>query len=224
VSKPRGLKVFSNLAVSIDGRIADARSPHKPLGTTLDRKTMQVIRRKAEAVVFGAETLRASQHVVRIQKKPGEKSPPSLVNAVITASGELDPDWPFWEAEDVLRFVFTGDAGFEKALLAARDRAFVINTGGPRVDPRKVLERLAASGLKNILVEGGGEIIALFLQAGLLDEMYITLTPWALGGRQNPSLIGGEGLTDWTRLKLLSSKRAKDEIYLHYQVRKTVRS
>lgn len=209
------MRVFSNLAISLDGKIADRREPSQALGTPLDRKTMDVIRRKADVVVFGAETLRASKRAVKIKGK----SVPLLVNAIITRSGRIDPSIPFWNDEDVVRFVFTTEAGFEAALSSARDRAFVICAGKKEVDPRLVLERLKQSNLKNILVEGGGEIMALFLKGNYLQELYVTLTPWILGGRENPSLVGGPGLESWSRLLLHRMKRVKNEVYFHYKVR-----
>jgi riboflavin biosynthesis pyrimidine reductase len=72
--------------------------------------------------------------------------------------------------------------------------------------------------MKNVLVEGGGELMAAFLEAKLLNEIYVTLTPWVLGGKNNPTLVGGPGLSEWSALKLLKQKKLKDEIYLHYKV------
>lgn len=208
------MKVFSNLAVSLDGRIADARHPAKPLGTPYDRKLMEVIRAKADAVVIGAETLRACRDVIRGKKKRKQ----ALVNVVVTRSGRIDPDLPFWDAKDVVRFVFTSNQGFEAALESARDRAFVIRSGDGGVDPKQLLARLKQSGLKNILVEGGGEIVSLFLSAGCLQEMYVTVTPWILGGAHNPTLSGHSDLPAWTKLKILKMKRVKEEVYFHYRV------
>jgi 5-amino-6-(5-phosphoribosylamino)uracil reductase len=213
------MRVFSNLAISLDGKIADARTPKKALGTPLDRKTMDVIRLGADVVVVGAGTLRAHPQVAfaRTGTKTGYRKP---ANAVVTASGDLDPSWPFWDAPDVVRFVFTTEKGYARAVEAARDRAFVVKAGAAgRVEPARILERLKASRLENVLVEGGGELMAEFCRDRLLQELYVTLTPWILGGRDNPTLVGGTGLESWLPLKLVKSKKVKEEIYLHYKVK-----
>ena len=212
------MRVFSNLAVSIDGKIADRNRPTQPLGTPYDRRTMAVVRRDADVIVVGANTLRAHPKSFRV-KGPGGKKSFVPVNAVLTASGELDPKMPFWEESDVIRFVFTTKRGFERALENVRDRAFVVVAGEDKLDPKAVLDRLKASDLHNVLIEGGGETVALFLEAKLLQEMYVTITPWILGGRENPSLTGGEGLVPWTKLKIHKMKRVKEEIYLHLKVK-----
>ena len=51
--------IFSNLATSLDGKIATSNRGHFPLGTPADRKQMQVLRKKADAIIQGAGTLRA---------------------------------------------------------------------------------------------------------------------------------------------------------------------
>lgn len=209
-------RIFSNLAISLDGKIADRTQPQKPFGTPLDRRQMRVIRRQADVVVVGAKTLAAHTRPMDV---PGARHQPA--NAVITASGKLDPDLSFWQSPSTIRFVFTTQRGLAAAQRAARDRAFVVAVGETEVDLRQVVARLRESGLQNILVEGGGELMAAFLEASLLDELYVTLCPWLIGGRENPSLVGGPGLTAWTGLRLRQSKKVGDEIYFHYLVKKT---
>ena len=104
---------------------------------------------------------------------------------------------------------------------SARERAFVVVCGdGARVDLRQVLKRLGESGLKNILVEGGGELMAAFLQAKLLQEINLTVTPWVLGGSQNPTLVrGSETQMPWKALTLVKNKRIKNELFLTYKVK-----
>lgn len=211
-AKTPPVRVFSNLAVSIDGKIADTATPNKPLGTPLDRATMQVVRRQADVVVVGGETLRVHRKPLRVKGR-------RLANAVVTASGRLDPEMPWWDASDVVRFVFTTQAGLETALLSARDRAIVVVAGETSVDPIKVVERLKASGLTQMLVEGGGGLMASFLAARCLHEMFVTVTPWALGG-PGPTMVTGDApLAPWASLEILSHKRVKNEIYLRYGVK-----
>ncbi len=209
------MKVFSNLAISLDGKIADLSEPKKYLGTPLDRKVMQQIRKKADAIIVGAQTLRVHPHCYKVK---AAKCQP--VNVILTQKGDLPSDIPFWQDDGVVRFVFTTQAGQQKAEKAAKERAFVEVCGEDSIDPSLVLERLKKSGLKNILIEGGGEIMALFLKSQLIDELYVTLTPWILGGRQNPSLVGGEGLVPWTSLQIKSLARKKNEVYFRFAVRK----
>jgi 5-amino-6-(5-phosphoribosylamino)uracil reductase len=213
------VRVFSNLAVSLDGKIADRQQPRHALGTPLDRKTMGVIRAQSDVIVIGANTLRASPHTMRVPKGLAKRSGRQPANAVVSASGNLDPDWKFWQDPEVVRFVFTTERGWKQACEAAQERAFVVKAGQDQVEIPRLLERLKKSGLERVLVEGGGELVSRFLEARCLHEMYVTLTPWLLGGRENPSLVGGAGLSPWAGLKVLKSKRVGQEFYFHYKVK-----
>ncbi len=209
--------VFSNLATSLDGHIAERNNPSRLLGTPYDRQMMKKIRQSADVVIFGAATLRAHPFVIKV-KNTHKKY---IINAVVSKSGDLDPSWDFWKDPEVIRFVFTTKEGFRKAAEACGDRAFVVETGSGSANPQKILEALERVGAKRIWLEGGGEIMQLFLEASCLDEMYLTLTPWLIGGAANPSLVtGANTLSPWRSTQILSSKKVKNEIYLHLKVLK----
>lgn len=212
--KLKKLRVFANLAISLDGKIADLKSPHKTLGTTFDKKMMERIRHQAEVVVVGAQTIRVFAKPIKAKNKSGR----FLVNAVVSQSGDVDANLPFWKDPQVIRFLFTCEKSYAKALESSQDRAFVIVAGKDTVEPRKVLEAFVKAGFQNILVEGGGELMHSFIKARLLQELYLTLTPKVLGGRKNPSLVSGDDtLSPWPQMKLLDLKKVKDELYLHYR-------
>lgn len=209
------LKISSNLAISLDGKIADLSCPSQSLGTPLDRKTMDKIRRDHQVILLGANTLRVFSNPMCI--KGLKKNHPA--NAIVTRTGDLPKDSEFWKQDHILRFVFTTKDGQKKALQAAQDRAFVVVCGENEVSPSEVVRHLARLGYQKILVEGGGELMASFLKAQWVQTLHVTLTPKILGGKSNPTLVGGlHSLTPWAKLKLLQNKKVKDEIYLKYKV------
>jgi len=212
------VRTFSNLAISLDGKIADLRDPKARLGTPFDRKMMNVIRAQADAIIIGASTLRVYPFAMTLGPSKKSKSMKQPANVIITNSGNIPASGAFWKNSECIRFVFTSRKSLRKVFEIVQDRAFVIAAGEDEVDLKVVLKRLAESGMKNILIEGGGEVMASFLQAKLLQELYVTLTPWLLGGRDNPSLVGGNGLKTWSKLKVKSVKKVGQEFYYHYRV------
>jgi len=54
----------------------------------------------------------------------------------------------------------------------------------------------------------------------LVDELYVTIAPALLGGRDAPTLCEGEGLkmANQRRLRLLAADVVDDEIYCRYKV------
>ncbi|MDH3592961.1 MAG: dihydrofolate reductase family protein, partial [Planctomycetota bacterium] len=92
--------------------------------------------------------------------------------------------------------------------------------GRDRVDLGAVLERLRADGVERLLLEGGGELNWAMLDAGLVDELHLTLAPALLGGREAPTLLEGDGwpMAAQRRLVLSHCERAGDELHLTYEI------
>jgi riboflavin-specific deaminase-like protein len=208
--------IFSNLATSLDGKIAPADRSFFLLGTPADRLQMQVLRKRADAIVMGASTLRTFRGPLLIR---GAKKHP--INVVVSRSLEgISPDWPFFTRKDVKRVLFVN-----RGAPAARLRKFEATSEIVLLDPKKpaapqMVRALGSIGVKRLLVEGGGGVMWDFVAYGLLDELHVTLTPWIIGGRDAPTLVDGSGFSgkNSQKLRLKRSRRLGDELYLTYQV------
>ena len=108
-----------------------------------------------------------------------------------------------------------------KALLP--DRKHIVYTKGsvdnPEVEatseePRKLIDRLENEGFDELAICGGSSIYSLFLDAGAVTDVYLTIEP----------LIFGEGVKLFSsnsnvKLKLLSVKNLNENTLLvHYKV------
>lgn len=83
--------------------------------------------------------------------------------------------------------------------------------------PAEALSILEGKGFTEALVAGGGTLNGSYLEAGLIDEIFIDVEPVVFGGGIK---LFGEGKFD-QKLKLLESKQlAPNELQLHYQVLK----
>lgn len=80
--------------------------------------------------------------------------------------------------------------------------------------PKALLERLATEGHDSVCIIGGSQIYSLFMAAGLVSELMLTVEP----------LVFGKGISLFnapleTQLELLNSQRLGDNsVMLHYQV------
>lgn len=83
--------------------------------------------------------------------------------------------------------------------------------------PGELLEALAARGYSEVAIAGGAQINRLFLQAGLLDELWVTVSPKIIG--QGPGLFGDAPLD--VDLDRLSHEMLSEQVLLlRYRVRK----
>ena len=81
-----------------------------------------------------------------------------------------------------------------RELRALGAEVIVVDGGERRVDLRIVVERLFALGITSVLIEGGSEIAASSLEAGIVDKLVFFIAPLLIGGREAPPVIGGRGV------------------------------
>jgi dihydrofolate reductase len=82
------------------------------------------------------------------------------------------------------------------------------------LDPRAVVDELAAAGHRRIWLVGGGVLASSFAAAGLIDEYIVSYLPVLLGS--GIGLLGGHG--DVQALQLVASERFGDGVVQgHYR-------
>jgi diaminohydroxyphosphoribosylaminopyrimidine deaminase/5-amino-6-(5-phosphoribosylamino)uracil reductase len=77
---------------------------------------------------------------------------------------------------------------------------------GGRVDLLYMLKELGARQITSLLVEGGGTVLASFLEKGLVNKIFAFIAPLIIGGKA-PTPVGGRGavyIADAWRLKNLN--------------------
>jgi 2,5-diamino-6-(ribosylamino)-4(3H)-pyrimidinone 5'-phosphate reductase len=215
---------FLNAAVSLDGKIASARRELPTFPSGYDRRMMDRIRARADAILVGAGTLRAADFPLRIrsprlrrQRRAAGKSDQPL-NILLSTSLRLPLSGRFFCDPSVARLVVTGSAAPARRIAAVRKRAEVIRLPGRRVSPRRLLRTLRRRGIRQLLLEGGGRTNFEFFREGCIDEVFLTLCPVVIGGRSSPTPVDGDGFhpDHFPGFRLLQVRRRGGELYLHY--------
>jgi diaminohydroxyphosphoribosylaminopyrimidine deaminase/5-amino-6-(5-phosphoribosylamino)uracil reductase len=140
------------LAVTLDGRIADASGRSKWISGPQARAKVQALRRVADAILVGAGTVRADDPSLLPRPARGRTPWRVIVGTDIPAQAKVLCD-------------------------EAAERTLVMN--GPL---EQVLQELAARGVMRVLCEGGGELAGSLVRAGLVDECCFFIAPALLGG------------------------------------------
>ena len=218
--------VYANLAVTLDGKIASHDREDFPLGTGADRLEMDRLRARADAVIWGGQTLRTARHPGRVREESlvrerlAKGLPPHPANALITKSGIFPDKLPWFESDEVERLIFTAPEG-ESRLQAVREAGaeiIVLDAAEPLAP--QVLAHLVERGMKNVLIEGGGSLVWEFSRH--IDEFHVTLTPWLAGGASAPTLMDGPGFRsgEFLGLALVEVRREGDELFLRYAAKR----
>jgi riboflavin-specific deaminase-like protein len=217
-----------NYATTADGKISTADGRRFSFGSHRDRDRMDNLRSQADAVLIGGGTLRAENPLLEVSDPArrrarldrGQKEQPRRV--VLSRSLDLPLDGPFFAGEGDLPLVLTGPRLPRGAGARLKGRAEIIRAGDEDNVLGGYMAALWSRGIRRLLVEGGGEVNEAFLRAGLVDEIYMTICPLIVGGRQAPSPVGGEGFPppEILGLELLETYRGGDEIFCRYRVRR----
>ena len=207
------MKVFSNTAISLDGRINTREGRFTFFGSARDHARMSRLRAEADAVLVGGATFRNwpqaslpdAADIGRLRGRPW--------NVVVSRSLRV-PLEPGFLAEPRVRPLFLTSAAALRPGFAAEVEAYE----GSDIPVPWMLEQLARRGVERLLVEAGGDLLFQFIAADALDEMFVTLCPLVVGG-QAPSLADGAGFDGehLRRLALVSAEAEGDEVFLHYR-------
>jgi 2,5-diamino-6-(ribosylamino)-4(3H)-pyrimidinone 5'-phosphate reductase len=213
------------MAMTADGKITSAAREYPRFTSDRDRKYMDRLRAEADAIVVGAGTMRADNPRLEVRDPEMQAYRRSLgrrvglVRVLVTASATIGSSSRFFEdepgGERIVATVENADPG---RLAAIGERAEIWTLGRRTVDLAALLERLAGHGVRRVLAEGGGELNWCLVREDLVDEIYVTVAPTLLGGRDAPTLLEGEGFSMelQRRLRLLDLRREDDEIYCRY--------
>jgi riboflavin-specific deaminase-like protein len=183
---------------TLDGAIA-VQGRSGMLGGPADRRIFQTLRSLADVILVGAGTVRAEgygpvqldQELSQKRKERGQSVAPPV--AVVTRSANLDWTLPFFTEAATPPIVLTTDDQARQSRVRLKDVAQFFGAGDDGVDVRLALRSLHAQGYRSVLLEGGPGLNAEVVQAGLLDELCLTIAPRLVGGT-GPRLLAGPEL------------------------------
>jgi diaminohydroxyphosphoribosylaminopyrimidine deaminase / 5-amino-6-(5-phosphoribosylamino)uracil reductase len=198
-------------AMSLDGRIATAAGDSRWISSPPARRWALELREEHAAVLVGSGTVLADDP--RLDRRLRRAAGPNL-RAVLDRRLRLPPAARLLASPGpVLVYTESDDAARTAAL---RERgAEVVRL--PAATPAAVLGDLHRRGVRSVLVEGGGEVAAAFVAAGLYDRVLAACAPVLIGGRAAPGPVGGDGvaaLAAAPRLEGLTARRRGPDLLL----------
>ncbi len=206
--------VTLKLAMSLDGRIATRTGDSKWITGESSRKQVHRLRRKHSAVLVGARTVLADDPQLTVRHVRGRNP----IRFVLDGKGEVPLQATLFSLPGrTIVATATMPPHKEEALASLGVEVWRVPGRGERVDLGALLRRLGEAAIDSLLVEGGSETAAAFLEAQLVDRVSFFVGPVILGGRTAVGAVGGLGaatLADGIRLCATESRRfGEDFLY-----------
>ncbi|MBN2352790.1 MAG: bifunctional diaminohydroxyphosphoribosylaminopyrimidine deaminase/5-amino-6-(5-phosphoribosylamino)uracil reductase RibD [Spirochaetales bacterium] len=209
-------------AASLDGRIATASGESRWITGEEARAHAHRLRGRYDAVMVGINTVLKDDPLLtpRVPPYEGKKT----MRVVVDSRARIPVDCALVKSarETPLVVAVTGQAlpGKVKTLGAQGAAVLLVNEDRGRVDLDDLLAKLYTLSVCSVLVEGGGELLASFVERDLYDKLYLFQAPKLIGGSAALSFLGGRGverLERAPRLSEVSSRRlGKDRLYEYY--------
>lgn len=200
--------VHLKMAVSLDGRIATRTGESKWITGEEARAAAQMLRHEYDAILVGAGTVLADNPLLTDRTQLPRRRPlvrvlldsklrvpfesqlvmsagqwPLLVFTVYPAEkNRADPIDPL--LSHMIEHMTLENYEAEVVTVPAHEG---------RTDLKAVLADLGKRQLTSLLVEGGAEVAASFIEQRLVDKATFFIAPRIIGGRDAPSGIGGSG-------------------------------
>ena len=208
-----------NMVASADGRAA-YEGKTAPLSDAADREVFHLLRAQADAVLVGTGTLRAERYG-RFTKDDRRRAiraanglDPEPYGVTLTRSLDLPYDIPLFQDPDARIVAFTTSDREPEACPAHLD---VVRLDD--LDPRAVVAHLRREyDVRCIVSEGGPTLNGPFFAAGVVDELFLCLSPALVGGRRPLTILDGE-LPAAVQLELRQVVEHESSLLLRYAVR-----
>jgi diaminohydroxyphosphoribosylaminopyrimidine deaminase / 5-amino-6-(5-phosphoribosylamino)uracil reductase len=148
--------VIAKCGMSLDGRLTVPASEGRWLTSPASRRHAQQLRSQVDAILVGAETIRADNPRLTVRGFPKATQP---WRVVLSRSGKVPRG---------------------ARILTDRFAARTIIYGEMKLDV--LLRKLGARGITSVLIEGGGDILGQALDGHLIDKVQIYVAPIFTGG------------------------------------------
>jgi 2,5-diamino-6-(ribosylamino)-4(3H)-pyrimidinone 5'-phosphate reductase len=211
--------VILNAAMSLDGKIATHTGDSR-MSSPVDLRRVHRLRATVDGIMVGLRTLLVDDPKLTVRFVKGRKP-----YRIIVDSNARTPlgSYVVRTARDIPTIVAVTSRA-PKARVKALKRmgvSILVCGKGKLVSQTILLERLRTLGIRKILLEGGGTLNWSMLSDGVVDEIFVAITPRIIGGAKAVSLVEGEGsamVKDSVKLKLLTASKYGPDLVVRYKV------
>ncbi|MFE0503726.1 bifunctional diaminohydroxyphosphoribosylaminopyrimidine deaminase/5-amino-6-(5-phosphoribosylamino)uracil reductase RibD [Peribacillus butanolivorans] len=184
--------VISKYAMTLDGKLATHTGHSKWITGEESRHSVHLLRDEVDAILIGIGTVLADNPSLTTRLPEGGGKNP--IRIILDSELRVPLDANVVQVSDAKTVIVTQEnASVDKiAALSEKGIEFIIvPKTDAGLDLRILMEELYKKGITDVLLEGGSEVNASFLRAGLVDKYLIYVAPKLLGGRNSVTPFSG---------------------------------
>lgn len=212
--------VVLKMAMSLDGKIATRTGDSRWISSEESRAQVHDLRAQVDAILVGSGTaLRDKPHLTaRPTDVPADRlRQPRRI--VLDTRGRLFPKVDTIRDIDAAPLeILVGQVVDTSSLPASHIEVTRIPREENRLPPKQVLDHLFRKQVQSILIEGGQAVASSFLDARLVDEVYLFIAPILIGGSTAPEVYSGRGVDEVrnaSRLRNVEVSEIGGDVLIH---------
>jgi riboflavin-specific deaminase-like protein len=217
--------VLLNMVATVDGR-ATLGGRSGAISDPADRALFHALRAPVDGVLVGAGTVRAERYgrLISAQATREERLRRGLseepLACIVSGRLALDEKVPLLQTAGAPVVLLTASAASLPPCPAHVD---YVRSGDGQLDLAAALGELAERfAVTRLLCEGGPHLARQLLGAGLLDELFLSVSPLLVGGEPSGGealrILAGAELDPPAQLGLLGAVRSDSMLFLRYGV------
>lgn len=213
------------MAVTLDGKIATAGGDTRWITGPQSRTFTHRLRSRYDAILVGINTVINDDPLLtcRLEERPIQDPVRIILDSKLRISPTARVVNLSSEAPTII--VTTRHHDPEKKSLLERRGVEIIPVDDERgkVNLRSLMEVLAHRNITSVLIEGGAQVAAAFLEANLVDKLYWFMAPKIIGGQAALSSVSGQGrsqLKDAWQFEIHETNRLGDDLLMILYPRK----
>lgn len=184
--------VILKYAMTFDGKIASITGDSKWISGISSREFVQKLRSKVDAILVGVNTVIKDNPRLTV-RGIAHKNPvrivldsfcriPLLSNVLDNSVKTIIATTHFAPKNRIERIKETGA------------HVLVVKSKNKKIDIKILFKELGKIGITNVFIEGGSEVNSDALLSGIVDKIYVFISPLILGGKKAITSVGGDGI------------------------------
>jgi riboflavin-specific deaminase-like protein len=216
--------VIANMIATADGR-ATLSGSTRAISSDADRIVFHNLREQVDAVMAGTGTIGIERYgplvrdAERRRRRVERGREPQPLAVTASRSLELPVEVPLFGDPASRIVVLSGSTNDAPASEATVTIENVPVGQGPEIDFARGMHLLRERyGVRSLLLEGGPTLLSAMLEAGLVDELFLTFAPVLTGGGSEPAIVEGLPLPAPISLRLVSLLEDEGFLFARYGI------